>query len=72
MGKFMEKKDCRKIELEQNGMQIVLEFPRKLKQGQPKGEEYKKMREPKEEECIEKEVKQILADILQEYWAITE
>ena len=46
----MKNKEYRQFEMEQNGMQIILEFPRKSK----------------EEESIRKEVREILSDILQE------
>lgn len=64
----MGKEDYGKIELEQNGMQVILEFPRKPKEEQLREGECMQERDPKEEGRIEREVKQILADILREYW----
>lgn len=51
---FMKEEDYRKVEIEQNNMQIILNFPKKSKD---------------EEDSIKKEVKQILSDMLQEYLA---
>lgn len=48
---FMRQDDCKRLELEQNGMQVVLEFPT----------------ESENEENIKREVKEILSHILQEY-----
>lgn len=47
----MRQDDCKRLELEQNGMQVVLEFPT----------------ESENEENIKREVKEILSHILQEY-----
>lgn len=47
----MRQDDCRRLELEQNGMQVVLEFPT----------------ESGNDEKIKREVKEVLSHILQEY-----
>ena len=47
----MEQEGCKRLELKQNGMQVILEFPRNSEQ----------------EEKIKREVKEILSGILQEY-----
>ncbi len=46
----MKQEDCRRLERKQNGMQVILEFPRKSER----------------EEEIKREVKGILSAILQE------
>ena len=47
----MKQEGCKRLELKQNGMQVILEFPRNSEQ----------------EEKIKREVKEILSGILREY-----
>lgn len=50
-GSSMKQEDCKRLERKQNGMQVILEFPRKSEK----------------EENIKREVKGILSIILQEH-----
>lgn len=50
-GSSMKQEDCKRLERKQNGMQVILEFPRKSEK----------------EENIKREVKGVLSIILQEY-----
>lgn len=50
-GSSMKQEDCKRLELSQNGIQVILEFPK----------------ETKNEENIKREVKEILSGILQEH-----
>ena len=50
-GSSMKQEGCKRLELKQNGMQVILEFPRNSEQ----------------EEKIKREVKEILSGILREY-----
>lgn len=47
----MKQEDCKYLQRKQNGMQVILQFPRKSQH----------------EERIKREVKEILFEILQEY-----
>lgn len=47
----MKQEDCKRLEISQNGIQVILEFPK----------------EAKNEENIKREVKEILSGILQEH-----
>lgn len=51
-GSFMKQEKYQRLELEQNGRQVVLEFPK----------------ESGNDEKIKREVKEILSHILQEYF----
>ncbi len=50
-GSSMKQEDCKCLELKQNGVRVILEFPRKSEN----------------EEKIKREVKEILSGILQEH-----